>query len=101
MNSRIEQCKNDIKKLQEELKRLEIEELENTYKVGDIFIKGKEYYILSQVGHSMMCLIHIRDGNRWRDPIKVDDVCKITKEEFNKIGASYFKRVSGTLVFFD
>jgi hypothetical protein len=57
-----------------------------TYEIGDRF---KEHlslreYLLAQVEANKVCLIG-KDGNRWKDPVEVNDVMAITVKEFRKI----------------
>lgn len=44
--------------------------------VGTLFISDKHgsKYILAQVKHSMYTLINLFDGNRYRDPIKLNNI---------------------------
>lgn len=65
------------------------------YKIGDYFLYyDKEYgikesnpdvYILSTIDANEVCLISLIDGNRFNDPIRVNDSSKITIFEFDKI----------------
>lgn len=59
---------------------------EKTYKIGQRFKKNKRYkYILAQTQPDKICLICLETGNRWNNPIKVNDSQKITAVEFKKI----------------
>jgi len=42
-------------------------------------------YILAQVKDRTICLISLKDGNRWRDSIKIENIRNITGEEMSKI----------------
>ena len=79
-----------------------IHEIENTeeniFKLGldnnsPVKIKvGQRYmfdnvneYILCQVSPRKMCLIDMNSGNRWNDPVKVENSSNISPEEFKEI----------------
>jgi len=78
-----------INKLRRELDKLEKEIISRekiNYVCGQRFLlDDKEEYILSQVEPSKMCLIYLKDGNRYQEPILVKDMSKITREEFRLI----------------
>lgn len=60
-------------------------------KIGQIYINDNFEYLLAQVGPSLVCLIGMHDGNRFKNPVEVERVSRITPEEFNKIKhRSYF-----------
>jgi hypothetical protein len=46
---------------------------------------GEEEYIIAQVMPFKVALIHLKSGNRFCDPIKVDDVDNFTMSELNAI----------------
>lgn len=57
-----------------------------TYKIGDRFRESdnayrSEEYILAQTGVSLVSLIGLKTGNRWNDPIKVNDPSAIMVSE--------------------
>ena len=61
------------------------------YKIGDTFsIKSifPGYYILAMIEYGKVSLINLSTGNRWGDPVEVNDYRAITKEEFIKISSS-------------
>jgi hypothetical protein len=72
----------------EELKEY-VEKLDRTtYKVGDRFQYAGEIedcFILAQVSCAKVCLISLKSGNRWIEPVKVNSLRKITQEEFDGI----------------
>jgi hypothetical protein len=55
------------------------------FKIEEFFTD--ETYILSEVAPNMMCLIGLGEGNRLVDPIRVENVNKITAEEMCRIAA--------------
>ena len=57
-----------------------------TYKIGDRF-HNEDWgeCLLCRVQTNKVCLIGLEDGNRWTDPVKVDDTYRITEEEFSRI----------------
>lgn len=66
------------------------------YEPGDRFVKEDEEYILAQVGTFKFCLISLRCGNRYCDPIKVNDTENITLEEMSRMvneELNEFKRI--------
>jgi hypothetical protein len=44
-------------------------------------------YVLAQVKASQLSLINIKDGNRWHDPVSVDDINNVSDDEWAKISA--------------
>ena len=56
------------------------------YSIGDRFVcdKGNEH-ILSQINWNSIALISLENGNRWEDPVEVQNILKITRSEFAKI----------------
>lgn len=59
-------------------------ELFELYKVGDKFMGGhmnNSKYILAGVGENLVCFINLNTGRRWSNPIKVDNMNKISKTE--------------------
>ena len=75
------ECKRLAEKELKFLKSLRVK----TYKIGDKFkySSGKTFF-LAQVEANRVCLIDIERGNRYKDPIEVENVYKITKEEMKK-----------------
>lgn len=69
---------------------LKDQEASVTYSIGDRFriFNGSQdegEYILAQVFPYEVCLIGLETGNRWADPIKVEEIKAITKKEMNEI----------------
>lgn len=61
-------------------------ESEVFYEIGMRFKHcGVEEYILAQTKKDVVCLISLRGGNRWENPVEVKDFKKITQQEFDKI----------------
>lgn len=46
---------------------------------------GVSKYILTTPVHDKACLIELTTGNRWTDPVGVDDPFAITEDEWNRI----------------
>jgi hypothetical protein len=82
------ECKRLAREELEFLKSLRKEE--KTYKIGDKFLGFFGTYLLTQVSPYKVCLIDIERGNRYKDPIKVENVYKITKEEMKRIAGDSF-----------
>ena len=57
----------------------------DTYKIGDRFMYHEEEYILAQVDYKECCLISLENGDRWDNPVKINDPCFITQEELNEM----------------
>jgi hypothetical protein len=53
--------------------------------VGQFYAMGDEPYILAQVAPSACALIGLKTGNRWREGLKVNNVCNLTQQEFYSI----------------
>ena len=51
---------------------------EKTYKIGDWFEVDGQLSILTMVGEYKVCLIGIKSGNRWSDPVYCKDLFKIS-----------------------
>jgi len=60
------------------------------YKLGDRFIREGNEYILAQPLTNKVCLISLINGNRWEEPYPVENVSRITEEEFSEIRAGSF-----------
>ena len=57
------------------------------YDVGTIYERGTgDFYILSRCEVNVVCLISLRDGNRWTSPGTVSDSKNITEKEWKQIG---------------
>lgn len=57
-----------------------------TYSVGQKFQQFQSgAYILAQVDTRKVCLISLENGNRYDDPVEVNDPSRITPFEFDKI----------------
>ena len=75
------ECKRLAEKELKFLKSLRVK----TYKIGDKFkYPSGKTFLLAQVEANRVCLIDIEIGNRYKDPIEVENVYKITKEEMKK-----------------
>lgn len=70
------------------LKKGYIKKKEKFYSIGQFFLKNRIKYILAQVNYEEVCLISFLDGNRWVNPIKVENCYQITQDEFNCIKGS-------------
>lgn len=63
---------------------------EETYSVGQRFkTTYDEEYILAQVDLRKVTMISLSNGNRYEDPIDVDDPQRITREDLNKISRDF------------
>lgn len=85
----LEAVQHKIDYLLEELHREDIEQEDKdsiTYRVGQVYSRpdGSEY-LLSQVGCKMVCLMSLRGGNRWNEPISVSSSQVLTEEEFRRV----------------
>jgi len=70
---------------------------EETYCMGDRFkLDDGEEYLLAQVAPNMVSLISLNSGNRYRDPIKVDNPLSITKEELMQMSGEDVSRTYKT-----
>jgi hypothetical protein len=62
---------------------------------GQIYRSGSGEYILAmlqnEARYDLVALISLEDGNRWRDPVRVNDNMSITTAEFNAIGGNTMK----------
>lgn len=81
----------------EKIKELEayIENLyKQTYSIGDRFSFYGDKYILSCVDVNEVNLINLQDGERWNDPVKVNEIRSITSTEFKQLTGDYnFKKI--------
>lgn len=48
-------------------------------------------YVLAQVDIMKVCLINIETGNRWTNPVSVNDVMAISIKEWEEIGGIDFE----------
>jgi hypothetical protein len=65
-----------------------------TIERGNFFSQCGENYVLASIDSDMMCLISVRDGNRWTEGVDVTDCRDVTDREFNAICSNTdFKRV--------
>lgn len=55
------------------------------FRVGNIFNRDGENFILANIGDGKVALISIKDGNRWHDPCHVINPFSISYYEFCKI----------------
>ena len=68
------------------------EKKQRFYQVGQRFKHGGDLYILGRSGYNQVILINLDDGNAWSfRGGKVEDIEKITEEEFSKITGSTYK----------
>jgi len=59
--------------------------LPSEIRIGQIYKKGEEFYILSQVDYSKIALICLKNfSNRCAQPVIVDLACNVTYEEFKR-----------------
>ncbi len=74
-----------------------------TYQPGDVFVVDDDVgecvcCVLAQVGLGMISLMLLgNDTNRWREPVSVDNIGKISQEEFEKIRGNYRSAYLGRL----
>lgn len=59
---------------------------EQTYRRGDKFLIGRQEYILAQIEFNEACLVCLKEGNRFREPITIGDSLKITHSELVEMG---------------
>jgi hypothetical protein len=65
--------------------------------MGSRFLFGNLEYILSlteiksnkNISYNLMCLISLDDGNRWQNPVNVENCYDISFKEFQKITENY------------
>ncbi|MCK9530428.1 MAG: hypothetical protein M0R77_07695 [Gammaproteobacteria bacterium] len=67
---------------------------ENWYCRGQRFYiceEGTQEYILASITRYGMSLICLVDGNRWSEPVEVENSLRVTKDEMSRItcGSSY------------
>ena len=64
---------------------------ERTYQVGQRFRVGicRNEYILAQASCNYIAFISLAAGNRFKEPIKANNVGKITVYELNQIGSDW------------
>lgn len=61
-----------------------------TYRIGQRFDKEFSTYLLTQVAAKKVALIELSGGNRYREAVEVNDVCRITSDELrNILGFAY------------
>jgi hypothetical protein len=56
-------------------------------KCGQIYRNGQsgEAAILAQTGFRMVCLICLDNGNRWNEPVLVENIFRINQREWESI----------------
>jgi len=64
---------------------LSLEKITETYKRGDVFDLDGAYHILTQTGANLCCLVGLTSGNRYREPIHVEDCFAITRDELQNM----------------
>ncbi len=55
------------------------------FKIGDRFVIDRVEFILAQVSYGRVTLINLYGGNRWKDPVNINNPHYITMKEFVKI----------------
>ena len=98
LESRLVQAKKDREAIDKNINELkqEIERSKKAYSVGQrimiqIFDGTFVEYIVAQIGSKLVAAIGLDGGNRWRGPMEVVNVCKITEDEMNiMIGCNKF-----------
>ena len=80
----------DVKKVLENL-HPDYFEKEETYKQGDRLMYDGDEYIVASCESDKVVAISLRNGNRYCNPVTVDDDEAITIEEMNKILSGDFK----------
>jgi len=70
-----------------QLRWVEKQEGEMTFHIGQRFYHDQDVYILAQVMPLRVALINLQTGNRWSDPVAVQNVQAITSEELEYIMA--------------
>lgn len=71
-----------------------------TYRAGQMFRKESdgEVYVLAQTSHNHVALISLRSGNRWNEPVPVEDVNKVFLEEVNSDSAYEFTPIERRVI---
>jgi len=56
------------------------------YKIGQVFYdkQGENLFIISQIEADKMTMVRLKDGNRWRAALKVEDITNITLTEMEQ-----------------
>lgn len=60
-------------------------------RIGQIYLDHTDggtplgYYVLARCDYNRVALISLKDGNRFRDPIKVGNDCDITEDEWKSL----------------
>ena len=60
-----------------------------------------EEFIVAQVAPFKVCLVSLETGNRWEEPIKVENPCDVTSREWEKISSIWndnYEWTSGPLI---
>lgn len=61
-------------------------------KTGDRVIKGVGEYLIAQVEGNRFCIIHLETGNRFRDPVYLEEGASgLTEEQLTEIAGTYTK----------
>jgi hypothetical protein len=66
------------------------------HNIGNYYKHNCDIYILAEVNVNQVCLISIMDGNRWMNPVRINNSNIITNDDFNLIvGCSFgtFKHI--------
>jgi len=92
LEERLVQAEKDREAIDKNINELkqEIERSKKTYSVGQrIMIQAFDStfveYIVAQISSKLVAAISLDSGNRWRNPMAVVNVCKITEDEMNII----------------
>lgn len=65
-----------------------------TYSVGNKFKDStRDTYILAQVAPFTVTLISLEDGSRYNEMVRVANINRITKDEFDKISISTSEQI--------
>ena len=76
MNEKIDAIIRQLQELKQESKLLA-----ESYSQGDRIIVDDGEYIIACSDRKTVSVINMADGNRWDDPMKVEDTYKIPKEQ--------------------
>lgn len=58
---------------------------EETYSIGQLFVRSEELYVLAVIDKGLVALICINDGCRWWEGVRVERTSEITEIEMNKV----------------
>jgi hypothetical protein len=63
------------------------------HKRGNYYRIDGELYILSQANENNMTLVALDGGNRFYNPVHVEDSFNVTEDEFRKLGGSSYELI--------